>query len=141
MKIEARCLNDLEPLLREMQEWDWSKGMVAEVKAKRNTKTVSQNRLLWMWYTELYEKFKDVKGVKKPKTVHKLMCKMFLGYCEEKIGNTIVRSLRTTTEPDKLDTGEMYEFMQKIYLWALDKDIFLTIPEDSEYAKYKEAQR
>ena len=40
----------------------------------------------------------------------------------------------------KLDKGEMSHYMSRIELWALDKMVELTNPDDSEYNKLKMEQ-
>jgi len=74
--------------------------------------------------------------------MHELQCSIHLGYYEKKVGKTTLRLLRTTTRPKPLDRGEMHDYLEKIYQWALGKKIFLTLPDrESEYMTYKEAQR
>lgn len=48
-----------------------------------------------------------------------------------------VRILRKTS---KLDTGEMFHFMEQVEHWAVGINCFVTIPKESQYMKLKEQQ-
>ena len=111
---------------------EWSAG---------SNRSLSQNGLYWMWMAELAESFnKRTKGGAEwsKDDMHDLMRHKFLGYEEKKIGSTELKPLlRSTT---KLDKGEMHHYMTQVDVWASEVNVFLSHPEDSEYAKLIERQ-
>lgn len=48
-----------------------------------------------------------------------------------------VRTLRKTS---KLDTGEMFHFMEQVERWAAGIGCFVTIPDNSQYMELKRKQ-
>ena len=110
-------------------------------KAKRS---LSQNALLHMWMSEL-SKYLISKGRDQatPEWCKEAMKHTFLGYEMRNKTNVITGEIFTTSELKRtrdLNTGEMTHFLDRIYNWALNINCFLTIPENSEYAKLTEQQ-
>lgn len=102
---------------------------------------------MWMWNEEIrqflvknYPVHYSNWSVNKIHTLHK---HTFLGYREEERVDIVTRvksthsALISTTD---LDKGEMHEFMNKIYYYWADKQLFLTVPELSDYFKNKKKQ-
>ena len=105
----------------------------------KEPRSLSQNGLFWLWMDELGKYFTG-KGMTLSKDeAHDLCCHQFLGYVTRTIGRTEIHSLRTTTWPTKLDTGEFTKFLNDIEMWSADKGCLLPIPAHAEYSKYKEA--
>lgn len=113
-----------------------------QIKEWRETRSLSQNNLLHLWMGEL-SAFLISKGRKQanPEFCKELMKHTFLGYVEvERVSAltgevTTHRQLRHTSQ---LDTGEMFSFMCKVQCWCVDKGLFLTIPESSEFYQLNE---
>ena len=102
------------------------------------TRTIAQNRLYWQWMEELAKYFTANGRPLTKDQAHDLMCHKFLGYHTRKIGETEITSLRSTTWPKRLDTGEMGYYMDQIDAWAVDKGCYLPTPADmKEQAELK----
>jgi len=93
-------------------------------------RSIAQNRLYWQWMDHLAKYFTEHGHPLTKDQAHDLMCHTFLGYYTRKIGQTEVTSLRTTTWPKRLDTGEMSYYMDQIDAWAVDKGCYLPTPAD-----------
>ena len=63
----------------------------------------------------------------------------FLGVETVKIGKEyeVDNQVRKTSD---LDVGEMVHFMDKVYHWAIEHNVPLLIPRESEYQKLKTKQ-
>ena len=118
-----------------------------EWKPYKESRSLSQNALMWMWNTEVVTQLKakwprQYEGWT-PETIHDLQKHTFLGY-EDKVMIDIVTKERTTKSVLKsttnLDTGEMTFFMDLVYQYWAEKGIFLSIPESCEYQKLREYQ-
>ncbi|WGL95996.1 YbcN family protein [Arsenophonus nasoniae] len=113
------------------------------IKPYKQTRSLSQNSLFHMWVGEI-SKYLCANGANyTPEQVKEMLKHTFLGYqVVERIDVTTqeperVRALRRTS---KLDTGEMYIFMQRVEAWAAGIRCFVTIPTNSEYMKLKNNQ-
>jgi hypothetical protein len=71
--------------------------------------------------------------------MHDLMVYKFLGTKDREIGNTKIQAqLRKTSD---LKKHEMSEFMHKVEQWNTSNGLYLTIPAENEYMKYREARQ
>lgn len=109
-------------------------------KRHKSEQTRSQQNLYWEWMMLLHKHFKkDSKCTEKQKQdMHDLMCHKFLGYVGKLVGHTKIVSLRTLTWPAKMDTGEMSSYMKKVEAWSAQHGCRLPVPEDNDYAQYRE---
>lgn len=113
------------------------------IKPYKHTRSLSQNALFHLWTSEI-SKYLCANGANyTPEQVKEMLKHTFLGYeVVERIDVTTqeperVRALRRTS---KLDTGEMYIFMQRVEAWAAGIGCFVTIHDNSEYMKLKNRQ-
>ncbi|WGL99141.1 recombination protein NinB [Arsenophonus sp. aPb] len=113
------------------------------IKPYKQTRSLSQNATAHLWFGEI-SKYLCANGANyTPEQVKEMLKHTFLGYeVVERIDVTTqeperVRALRRTS---KLDTGEMYIFMQRVEAWAASIRCFVTIPCNSEYIKLKNRQ-
>lgn len=51
-----------------------------------------------------------------------------------------IERVRTLRKTSKLDTGEMFHFMEQVECWSAGIGCLVTIPNNSEYMKLKEQQ-
>ncbi|MBC8947278.1 YbcN family protein [Xenorhabdus indica] len=113
------------------------------IKPWKNTRSQSQNATTHMWFGEI-SRFLKSNGAKfSPDEVKDMLKHTFLGYeVVERIDvNTQeVEHVRTLRQTSRLDTGEMFRFMEQVEQWAVDIGCFVTIPDDSEYMKLKRRQ-
>ncbi len=114
------------------------------IKPKKKTRTLSQNALLHMWFSELSQYL--IKAGRKfatPEWCKDAMKHSFLGYEEKERVDVVtgekitVRDLRKTRD---LNTAAMHYFMNEIEAWCVSIGCLLTIPDSSEYMKLKREQ-
>ncbi|MFQ1018002.1 recombination protein NinB [Gilliamella sp. BG7] len=110
------------------------------IKIWREKRTIDQNSLSHMWYTDIAEQAnqKGKTSLYTLESVKKDFKEMFLGYKEVERKNVITGEITTTLELVKtsdLDAGEMHFFLQQIETWSYQNGFKLRIPNDSEYRK------
>ncbi|HGJ5860620.1 MAG TPA: recombination protein NinB, partial [Arsenophonus nasoniae] len=112
------------------------------IKPYKQTRSLSQNATVHLWFGEI-SKYLCANGANyTPEQVKEMLKHTFLGYeVVERIDVTTqeperVRALRRTS---KLDTDEMFIFMQRVEAWAAGIRCFVTIPCKSEYMKLKQS--
>jgi len=125
------------------ENWDFEDSLVLQPKPYKNPRSLSQNALFHMWCGEMAQQMAD-RGVKVEDEAItaddvKLMMKIkYLGTEDIVRGKLVVKDqLRRTST---LDKGEMFHFMEQVEEWATDRGCQLTIPAQSDYMKYREAQ-
>ena len=123
--------------------WDYTKPCQLEIKPYTNPRSLNQNALMHMWFSQIYDRFSAM-GIMvgdEPITEDdvKLMMKhKFLGCKDIVRGNLVIPDQLVSTKD--LDSGEMTHFLDQVYDWAMDKGIYLSIPENSIYKKNRERQ-
>jgi hypothetical protein len=108
----------------------------------RKTHSRSQENLFWQWMTTMDQKFyrRSKKTTQRQKEdIHDLICHKFLGYQEKIVGKTVIKGMRTLTWPDSLEKGEMARLMKQTERWAAENGCLLPVPEDNDYAQYRDA--
>ncbi|MCK5613689.1 hypothetical protein KAR91_68120, partial [Candidatus Pacearchaeota archaeon] len=119
------------------QTWDWTKPLRIEWKVFSAQRKLSANNLYWLWLDTMAKHFSKKKMSYTKDEMHDLMRHQFLGYEDKIIGKTVISAqLKSTAE---MGTPSFCDYMTKIDIWASDHGVLLSRPEDSEYAKYKEA--
>ena len=141
-KLVTSNLNTAVDMLKAML----SQNAEIELNAKpwKKKRSLNQNALFHMWMGEL-SKYLISKGREQatPEWCKEAMKHTFLGYEMRNKTNVVTGEVFTTSELKRtrdLKTGEMTHFLDRVYDWALNVNCFLTIPENSEYAKLKERQ-
>lgn len=122
-----------------IEHWDFSKPVAWKHQQYKNARSLSQNALLHIWARELSVYFID-KGSNPETTTEenmKLYLKQqFLGFEDIIVGKTVIPAQLKKTS--KLDKGEMYHFMDKVYHWAIEVGCTLSLPEESEFVKLRD---
>ena len=117
------------------------------LEVKEGQRTLDQNSLYWKWIMAIGPVVNKkwnlgwAEGDETKERAHDLMRHLHLGYrYPPKMGNTqIPDQLKSTTE---LSTSEFSEFLTKIDAWSIQYlGLMLPRREDSEYAKYREANQ
>lgn len=113
-------------------------GLQVEVKEYEPQRSLSQNALFWLWMAHLVDKqvAGDITITKED--WHDYFVHRFLGWKETRyIGNTMINpTLKHTSD---LLRKPMTEFMYKIEVFCAERNIYLPIPDDALYLKYREA--
>lgn len=129
-EIQAK-LDYLKPRL---ESWDYSKPVCLTIKMYRNPRTLSQNKLFHKWCTELSDRYIEKHPTYTQDAFKLYLKKLFLGLEDIKVGKEVITGQVRHTSA--LDKGEMAYFMEQCYHWARDQGIFLTVPQESEFAKH-----
>lgn len=97
------------------------------------TRSLSANRLYWMWMDTLAARFSEKGNANYDREdIHAICRHKFLGYEDVVIGRTEIKGqLRSTISMDK---AEFFDYMQKVDDWAISLGIELVRPEKGEYS-------
>ena len=142
----------IEMCCRDMKEMLAEHGFL-NFEIKRGHRSLSQNALYWIWMPHIQKYLNDTKPLLEDEygntyypddyttdEAHIIVKKLFLGVEPPVMkGNEVFISeqVRSTT---KLTKGEMNHYMTKIHHWMTSRDVYLPLPEDSQYMQLKEAQ-
>lgn len=114
------------------------------LKPWREKRSLSQNALSHMWYSEISEYLiSRGKTFATPAWVKDALKHTYLGYETKDLVDvvtgeiTTIQSLRHTSD---LDTGEMYIFLCKVEAWAVNIGCHLTIPQSCEFQLLRDKQ-
>ncbi|APL17473.1 YbcN family protein [Escherichia coli] len=115
-----------------------------QAKPWRERRSLSQNALSHMWYTEISDYLiNSGRTDATPEWVKRNLKKTYLG-CEEVTYTDFITGEKTTTwEPRHtadLDTGEMHIFLVKVEMWCAQFGLALTIPNGCEYQQLRDKQ-
>ncbi|QKN82089.1 YbcN family protein [Scandinavium goeteborgense] len=115
-----------------------------QVKQWRDKRSLSQNALSHMWYTEISEYLiKSGRTDATPEWVKRNLKKTYLGSEEVTYTDFVTGEKTTTWEPRHtadLDTGEMHIFLCKVEMWCAQFGLALTIPNGCEFQQLREKQ-
>ena len=115
--------------------WDWTKPVMWKVSVWSGKRSLNANALLHIWFREIGEYFTARRATLSEDDAKYLMKNLFLGKIDIVIGKTVIEDqLRKTSS---LTSGEMKFFMDQIVEWCADKGCSLSMPEDSEYMKWR----
>lgn len=131
--IDSRDIEQLSQQLAEMVK----DGPVQVKLSGRKARSLSQNALSHMWYSEvsrwLIGKGKDFAT---PEWCKDALKNTFLGV-EDVFHTDVVTGVSTRRQElrhtSKLDVGEMKLYLDLVYHWCLDRGLMLTIPEGCQY--------
>ena len=114
------------------------------LKPWRERRSLSQNALSHMWYSEISEYLIGRgKTFATPAWVKDALKHTYLGYETKDLVDvvtgeiTTIQSLRHTSD---LDTGEMHIFLTKVEAWCAQFGLALTIPHGCEYQQLQQKQ-
>lgn len=136
---KATTLAQLENCFRFLRENFPDAGWRVEYKPWKDSRSISQNSLSWMWYREIADQIhaKTGMGPFTDQDIHDRLLVERFGHETVTVGSIeITRPYQTS----KFDTGQMHDFLRWVEWWAAERNIKLTIPSASEYQSYKEAQ-
>ena len=142
IKLHAGNFSAIGKLLQEQLES--GKPLRLMVKEWREKRSLSQNALSHMWYTEISEYLiASGRTEATPDWVKRNLKKTYLGSEEVTYTDFITGEKTTTWEPRHtadLDTGEMHIFLVKVEMWCAQFGLALTIPNGCEYQQLRDKQ-
>ena len=95
-------------------------------------RSLSQNNLMWMWYSEIASQIQDKgQGEYSSDDLHEYFKDEFCPQKELRFGKK-AKIVKSTT---RLDTGEMTRYLNQVHHWCSGAGFKLTIPDDCEYAE------
>ncbi|NHB94463.1 YbcN family protein [Photorhabdus cinerea] len=113
------------------------------IKPWKNKRSLSQNATAHLWFGEI-SRYLCANGAKYSlEEVKEMLKHTFLGYEVIEIMDVttqLTERVRTLKRTSKLDTGDMFQFMERVEQWAVSIGCFVTIPANSEYMKLKQEQ-
>ena len=134
--IKLEDFGSLQDALAYLKALDLGKGWEIEVRPAKDSRTLPQNDLYWMWCSTAAKHFSTEEAKYTKNDMHDIFCHKFLGYTDGKIiGTTEFKpELRSTTG---LKVDEMHEYMNKVEVWCAEHGLLLPTPADSQYDKKK----
>lgn len=138
----------LNQIMRFIDEWGFDAPLVIKAEVYNEKRTLSQNALSHVWYKVICEHVNS-KGYSlinvdtgeaipfTPDDVKEEMKRQILGVKKFKHRDRIIEKVPSTS---KLKTGEMHDYMNKLYHRCLGLGLILPIPEDSQYQKLEDKQ-
>ena len=124
-----RCTTNSPEVLETIQLWlDTVRNgqYTIEMKKVVERRSISQNRLMWLWFSAIADAWSDATGrVFTRDDVHDAYCQMFLPIDTPKG--------RVGGSTSGLSTEDMSEFLEKVHADAADDGITLLNPEDKMF--------
>uniref|UniRef100_UPI000DDB3494 hypothetical protein n=2 Tax=Morganellaceae TaxID=1903414 RepID=UPI000DDB3494 len=102
------------------------------IKPWKNTRSLSQNNLMWLWNEDVLNIVNSISTEKLGKEeMHEYFKDLF---CPVKV-ISVMGEERRVKSTKLLNTEEMTFYLRRIEVWCIDRGIKLRIPADSEYHK------
>jgi hypothetical protein len=139
LKLTMASLGSVLSELTKLTHSNTGKSFRLEVKEWREKRSLSQNAMYWAWLSEIDNQAPlriDGSKAKGSELWHEVFKKY---YCPVK-NITNGQNILPVKSTKILDVGEMTFYLNKIEMFCIDRGIFLTIPESSEYYKLMERQ-
>tara|TARA_R110000822_G_scaffold33731_2_gene95933 strand:+ start:1335 stop:1778 length:444 start_codon:yes stop_codon:yes gene_type:complete len=124
-------------LLNRVENWDYSTPLFIQFNHYEDPRTIEQLALFHIWCRELSEEFISKVPEATDEGIKWMMKSMFLGKDTIKVGNTILPDQVRQLPKNK---GEMCYFMDQVYKWASEREIYLSLPQPNEYTALKRKQ-
>ena len=103
----------------------------------KDTRSLSQNRLYWMWLNEICDQIQKRIGQEHDsETIHEYFKQTYCPQKSKMLGKKEIHIASTT----KLDKGEMHFYLNQIEQWCIDRGFTLTTPDGCEYTNLREQQ-
>ncbi len=125
-------------LLKRVDTWDYSKPLCIKFENYVDPRSLNQNALFHIWCREMSEAFISKVPDATPEGVKWMMKQKFLGTHDIKVGQTVITNQIKSSS--SLKKGEMVFFMDQVYAWAAEKDVYLSLPQYNEYTELKRKQ-
>ena len=101
------------------------------IKEGKESRSLSQNKLYWLWLTCLMAETGNDKT-----NLHEYFKQAYLPFEDKEVFNSVVPVFPSTT---KLDTGQFTAYLNKIQIFAqMELNIRLPQPEDQYFAEFYE---
>lgn len=138
----------LNQIMRFIDEWGFDAPLVIKAEVHNEKRSLSQNALSHVWYKAICD-YVNAKGYRlinvdtgeeipyTPDDVKQEMKRQILGVKRLRHKDRIIEKVQSTS---KLTTGEMHDYMNKLYHKCLNLGLILPIPEGSQYQKLEDKQ-
>lgn len=131
-KLNAGSLDYLIEEITKIIMPDKDRSWRVSIKGWRESRSCSQNKLYWLWMTELSKQAK-VDGKEFSGEIWAEFFKKY--YCPSKAVEMPLGESSITKTTTNLDTGEMHHYLNNIQAWCMSEGYQLTIPSDCDYQK------
>ena len=125
-------------ILKRIESWDYKDPLVVRLERYQSPRSTSQNALFHAWCRTMSKHFIDKIPTATPENMKLMMKNRFLGTEDVKVGKEIIKG--QVKHSSKLTKGEMVHFLDNVYHWAHNHDLFLESGTDSEYQRLKRKQ-
>jgi hypothetical protein len=125
-------------IMKAINGWDFSSGLVIKIERYQNPRSISQNALFHVWCRTMSKHFIEKIPTATPENMKLMMKNRFLGTEDIKVGKEIIKG--QVKHSSSLTKGEMVHFLDNVYHWAHNHDLILESDADSEYQKLKRQQ-
>lgn len=134
MKFSIFSNFDKQKVIDYIKDLPEGKSYTADVKLRREKRTIDQNSLLWLWVNCISDETGNEKNA-----LHEYFKAEFLGFTEIVVFGKIQKHINSTTG---LDTKQFTHYLEKIKIFAAS-ELGIVLPEPSDrywqefYDKYK----
>lgn len=129
MRFKILNTKDRQGVIEYIENLNPEKEYTVDIALKRRIRTVSQNRLYWLYLTCI----EDETGTDKD-SLHDHFKNKFLRVSEITLGNDTITKILSTT---KLTTKQFSEYNKKISVWAnVELGIILPDPNDRMWEQF-----
>lgn len=125
-------------LLKRIESWDYAEPLVIRFEKYEDPRSLNQSALFHIWCREMSKAFSDKVPDATPDGVKAMMKMKFLGTHTIKVGKTVIPDQLKSTA--SLKKGEFVFFLDQVYDFAANHNVFLTLPAGNEYTELKRLQ-
>lgn len=118
-------------------EHDYHKPMKVYFEEYKPTRSLNQNALSHVWYREIANYLDGLMtwDDNTPFTEDDVKQMLKMKYLPTKPKTLKGKVIHVPVDTSTLNSGDMYEYMERVQAWALDKGLTLPVPEDSQFYK------
>ena len=124
-------------IMKRVDSWDYSIPLIIKFEKYEDPRTTGQLALFHIWCEELSQEFIAKVPDATKDGVKWMMKSMFLGKETIQVGKS---TFPDQVKPLPAKKGEMCYFMDQVYQWATEKNIYLSLPQPNEYTQLKRKQ-
>jgi len=123
-----RTNNDLAEFQNVLSSLDLTKPKLITIEEPISTRTLKQNKLMWLWYSKMRKHISDVSGsLYKTDAIHEEMKELFLDPIVHELKNKVIRRYSTK----KLSTKEFTTYLENLDMYCADRlHLILPHPDD-----------
>ena len=134
LEVEAKFAH----LMKRANDWEYKTPLCIRLEPWVDPRTLNQLAIFHIWCRQLSQRFIKTTPDATEEGVKWMMKHKFLESKTIKVGKTVLADQIKSTS--KLTKGEMCHFLDQVYGWAAERDVYLSLPEYNEYTELKRKQ-